>query len=478
MSDETKHSDSVAGSSGGILGDMHPYRDETPSHTAIPNKGRDRAEILRELRGMARREDARWETGQISGTYYHGGKDHYAFLNEVFGLFSHVNLLQRDMCPSGTKFEGEVVAMVARMLNADAARVRDANDEVCGAITFGGSESIMLPMLAYREQAREEKGITLPEMVVPDTIHVAFDKGAHLFGIKLIHVPVGPDHLADVDAMRAALTKNTIAIAGSAANYPHGLIDPLERLSDLALEHGIGLHVDGCLGGFLLPWIERLGHDVPPFDFRLPGVTSMSCDTHKFGFGLKGASVVLYRNRALRRRMYFSTTTWPGGLYASPTMAGSRSGGITAATWAAMVSLGEEGYLDVARRIMKAADTIKAGAAAIPEVEIIGKPTFCIAIKSDAVDIFHVNDYLATKGWRLNGLQRPPGVHFCMTLPQAAPGVAERFVADLREAVAYAKDPPQPMPQSGAMYGGGGMQMDRDMIREMMLLWLDETYEP
>jgi glutamate/tyrosine decarboxylase-like PLP-dependent enzyme len=217
---------------------------------------------------------------------------------------------------------------------------------------------------------------------------------------------------------------------------------------------------------------------VPPFDFRLPGVTSMSCDTHKFGFGLKGASVVLYRNRALRRRMYFSTTTWPGGLYASPTMAGSRSGGITAATWASLVSLGEEGYLDIARRIMKAADTIKAGAAAIPGIQIIGRPTFCVALRSDAVDIFHVNDHLAAKGWRLNGLQFPPGVHFCMTLPQAAPGVAERFVADLREAVAYARNPPQPMPQSGAMYGGGGMQLDRDMIRDMMLLWLDETYEP
>ena len=152
MSEDTKSSES----SGGLFGDMHPYREETPIHTAIPKKGRDRAEILRELRGMARREDARWETGQISGTYYHGGKDHYAFLNEVFGLFSHVNLLQRDMCPSGTKFEGEIVSMVARMLNADAARARDAGDEVCGAITFGGSESIMLPMLAYRERAREE----------------------------------------------------------------------------------------------------------------------------------------------------------------------------------------------------------------------------------------------------------------------------------------------------------------------------------
>jgi glutamate/tyrosine decarboxylase-like PLP-dependent enzyme len=461
----------------GPFGDMHPYRGRVASHASLPPRGRDREDILRELGAMAQAEDARWEGGQISGSYYHGGREHYGFLNRVFGLFSHVNLLQRDMCPSGTKFEAEIVSMTAKLLHGDAVKAADADDEVCGAVTSGGSESIMLPMLAYREQAREERGVTQPEMVVPETIHPAFDKGAHYFGIRLLHVPVGPDFLADVDAIGARITRNTIAIAGSAGNYPHGLIDPLERLSALALEHRIGFHVDACLGGFLLPWVERLGYEVPPFDFRLPGVTSMSCDTHKWGYGLKGASVVLYRRRALRRRQYFSTTTWLGGLYASPTMAGSRSGGITASTWAAMVSLGEEGYLEAARRIMTAADTIKAGIARIPELSIIGRPTFCIAITSDAVDIFHVNDALAARGWRLNGLQRPPGVHMCVTLPQTRPGVAERFVADLEAAVAYAKSPPGPVPRSGAVYGGGGAALDRGMVNELMLAFLDETYE-
>jgi glutamate/tyrosine decarboxylase-like PLP-dependent enzyme len=204
----------------------------------------------------------------------------------------------------------------------------------------------------------------------------------------------------------------------------------------------------------------------------------MSCDTHKWGYGLKGSSVVLYRNRALRRRQYFSTTTWQGGLYASPTMAGSRSGGITASTWAAMVALGEEGYLAVARRIMTAADTIRAGIASIPELRIIGRPTFCIAFTSDAVDVFHVNDFLARKGWRLNGLQRPPGVHMCVTRPQGAPGVAERFVADLRAAVAYAKEPPATPPMSSAIYGGGAVaEADRGWIDDLLLALLDETYE-
>ncbi len=455
---------------------MHPYRGQAESFPALPPKGRPREEILRELGGFATQEDARWETGRVSGSYYHGGKEHYAFLNDVFALFSHVNLLQRDMCPSGTKIEAEIVSMTARLLNGDAARARDPNDDVCGAVTSGGSESIMLPMLVQRDRAREERGITAPEMVVPSTIHPAFDKGAHYFGIRLIHVPVAEDFRADVGAMRAAVTGNTIGLAASAGNYPHGLIDPLEELSELALEHGVGFHVDACLGGFLLPWIERLGYDVPPFDFRLPGVTSMSCDTHKWGFGLKGTSVVLYRNRALRRRMYFATTRWPGGLYTSPTMAGSRSGGLSAATWAAMVSLGEEGYLEAARRIMTAADTIQAGIRALPELRIIGQPTFCIALTSDAVDVFHVNDHLAAQGWRLNGLQDPPGFHMCVTLPQSRPGVAERFVADLRAAVEYGRDKPRGTARSGALYGGGAVAAS-GRLDAILRGWLDGTYE-
>ncbi len=454
---------------------LHPYRDETQTYVRIPERGRDRADILAELRKIADIEDSKWEGGQISGSYYHGGKDHYAFLNQVFGLFSHVNLLQRDVCPSGTKFESEIIAMTASMLHAEAAAALDPKDQVAGAITSGGSESIMLPMLVYREQARTERGITAPEMVVPSSIHPAFSKGAHYFGIKLVRVPVGADFRADVAAMRAAITKNTIAIAGTAVNYPHGLIDPLSELSDLALEAGIGFHVDGCLGGFLLPWIEKLGYPVPPFDFRLPGVTSMSCDTHKWGYGLKGASVVLYRNKELRRHQYFSIADWAGGLYASPTMAGSRSGGITASTWAAMVTLGEEGYLDATRRIMTAADKIKAGARQIPEIKVAGDPLFCIAMMSDVVNIYHVNDYLADQGWRLNGTQLPPGFHMCVTLPQTQPGVAEKFVADLNAAVQYAKNPPDSPPRSGAMYGGGSMPME--FVDQMMLAYLDMTYE-
>ncbi|MBK8046370.1 MAG: aminotransferase class V-fold PLP-dependent enzyme [Anaerolineales bacterium] len=462
--------------SSGPFGDLHPYRDEFKVYTQIPEHGVEPAEILAFLERTAAAEDSKWESGKVSGTIYHGGHEHYAFLNRAFALYAHANLLQRDMCPSGTKFEGEVIAMTAKMLHGDAVKEVNPKDEVCGAITSGGSESIFNAMLVYREWAQRERGIEHPEIVAPSTIHTAFQKSAHYLGLKLVRTPVTADFVADVDAMAAAITPNTIALAGSAGNYAYGTIDPIARLSDLALARNLGLHVDGCLGGFLLPWVERLGYDVPIFDFRQPGVTSISCDTHKYGYALKGTSVILLRNEHLRHFQYFTAPDWAGGLYASPTFQGSRSGGLAAATWAAMVAMGEDGYLAAARAIMNTADRIRAGIASIPEIRIAGKTTFLIGMMSDEVDIFHVNDYLIGRGWRMNGLQLPPGIHFCITLPQTQPGVAERFVEDLRTAVAYARDPQQEYPQSGAVYGLSATLDGQAMLSDIMLAYLDATY--
>ncbi|MCJ7772041.1 MAG: aminotransferase class V-fold PLP-dependent enzyme, partial [Desulfobacterales bacterium] len=311
-----------------------PYKGRFKSYHTIPEKGRDKKDILNELSTMAKEENAKWKTGQVSGTFYHAGDEHREFLNETFTLFSHVNTLQFDLCPSMFKMESEILSMTAKMLNGDAAKKHNPEDEVCGTVTSGGSESIMMAMKVYRDWAFVEKKISKPEIIMPDTAHPAFDKAGKYFGIKMVHIPVStPDFRVDPNAVEAKINKNTAAIVGSAGNYPYGLIDPLQDLSDIALKHTIGFHVDGCLGGFILPWIEKLGYNIPVFDFRLPGLTSMSADTHKYGFALKGTSVVLYRNNKLRRYQYFNVPDWPGGMYASPTGAGSRSGGLTAATW-------------------------------------------------------------------------------------------------------------------------------------------------
>ncbi len=460
-----------------FFGDMHPYSKLFPVHSKLPEKGVDEEEILREVEYMSEQENAKWLGGQCSGTMYHGGMEHYAFLNEVANKFTFVNILQRDMCPSATKFEAQVLSMVGGMLHGDEVSKVNRSDEEAGAVTSCGTESIYNAMFVYREWGREEKGITQPEVVAPVTIHPAHVKAAHYLGMKVIRVPVTSDFEADVDAMRECITPNTVAVAGTAGTYPHGVVDPIGRLSELALEHNIGLHVDACLGGFILPWIEKLGYDVPVFDFRLPGVTSITCDTHKYGYALKGTSTVNFRNKNLRQYMYFAQEDWPGGAYHSPTVLGSRSGGPSAAMWAALVGTGEEGYLEGARAIMEFSDKIRAAVATMPEIRIMGKSTFLIAITSDVFDPYFVNDYLHDHGWRMNGCQNPLGFHFCITRPQTQPGVAERYIQDLRDGVEYAKHTKREVPKTGFLYGMAGTEDGREMMRLGLKGYLDASYE-
>jgi sphinganine-1-phosphate aldolase len=461
----------------GSLIDFYPYRARFKTYERLEPAGRDRRSILDELATMASEEDQIADQGRVSGSIYHGGHDHYAFLTEAFRLFAHSNVLQRDMYPSATKLEAEIVAMTASMLHGASVPEHHPGEHACGVVTFGGTESLINPMLVYRDRGRAEKGISEPEVIIPVTAHVALEKAAHMLGIKLLKAPLRDDFRADVDWIRRHVTKNTVALVGSAPNYAHGLIDPIEELAEIALEHDIGLHVDGCLGGFILPWGERLGYEIPRFDFRVPGVTSISADTHKYGYALKGTSVLLYRNSNLRKYQYFNFTDWPGGIYMSPGLSGSRSGGIVAATWAAMVSLGEEGYLEVADGIFKTAAAIRAGIESIPELEVIGDPTFLVAFRSPALNIYHVNDHLIARGWRLNALQLPPALHFCVTRPNTAPGVADAFVADLRDAVEYAKHPARADPKSGALYGLGGTPSGNEILDVLFTAALDAMYE-
>ena len=457
---------------------LKPYKGRFKSHAAIPSRGRAKDELFNELATVAEEENAHWKTGQVSGTFYHAGDAHREFLNRVAALFTHVNTIQFDVCPSMFKMESEIIAMTADMLHGNSAREHNPENAVCGTMTSGGTESILMAMKVYRDWARVEKGIAAPEIIMPHTAHPAFDKAGEYFGIRMVHVPVSePDFLVDPNAVEEKITPNTAAIVGSAGNYPYGLIDPLETLSDIALRHKIGFHVDGCLGGFILPWIEKLGYNLPRFDFRLPGLTSMSADTHKYGYGLKGTSVVLYSNSNLRRYQYFNVPDWSGGLYASPTAAGSRSGGLTAATWASMIYLGEEGYLQAARRIMDVADALKAGIGTIPELILIGDPTFVISFRSDDVDIYHVNDFMKTRGWRYNCLQLPPALHFCVTMPQTAvPGIADRMVADLKEAVVYARSKAGTLAETTALYGLAGSLEGNQQVTEMIYGALDYLY--
>jgi glutamate/tyrosine decarboxylase-like PLP-dependent enzyme len=438
----------------------------------LPEKGRPRDEILSELGEIADQEDGFWETGKCSGTMYCGDMEHYSFMKDAFGLYSHMNALQRDMCPSQTRFEGEIIAMTLDMLHADA--VTDGTP--CGTVTSGGTDSILHAVLAYREKSRAETDIERPEIILPETAHPAFRKGAHLFGIEVVEAPIDPETtLVEIDFVRQHITPNTIALVGSASNYGYGTIDSIEELSKLALEHKVGLHVDGCLGGFILPWGQELGYDIPVFDFRVPGVTSISADTHKYGYGPKGTSVLAFRDRALREHLYFMQQDWSGGKYISPGIAGSRSGGLLAATWASMVSLGREGYLAYAKKIFETSFAMQDAVRQHAELRIMGEPTFCFSFTSNDFDIYHVNDFMRDRGWRFNGQQHPNAIHMCVTRPQTQPGVVETFGADLTEAVEYAKNPKTERPVTGAIYGGlpKGVPAIQEAVRKTMVEMLD-----
>ena len=457
------------------MSSSYPYATTHDVLRGMPSEGRSRDSIIAELEQLAHDEDKTWETGKCSGTMYCGDHTHYEFLGRAFELFAHMNALQRDMCPSMTKFEGEIIAMTLDMLHADA--VTDA--EPVGLVTSGGSGSILHAVLAYREWARNERAVDRPNFVKPETAHPAFDKACHLLGVECRRAPVDPDTMtADVDAIAKLIDENTIAIVGSACNYGYGTIDPIGALSDLTLERGVGLHVDGCLGGFILPWGQEMGYpNIPVFDFRIQGVTSISADTHKYGYGLKGASVLAFRDKPLRNSQYFFMTDWTGGKYASPGIEGSRSGGILASTWASLVSMGRDGYTRYARAIFETAFKMQDAVQSHPELRIIGAPTFCFSFTSDEFDIYHVNDFMRTKGWRFNGQQYPNAIHMAVTRPQTQDGLADAFAADLSDAVQYAHEHHDEAPMSAAIYGGveGGMTSEADeFIRSVMEDMLDK----
>jgi glutamate/tyrosine decarboxylase-like PLP-dependent enzyme len=458
---------------------IKPYRKDVETFTRLPKDGRERGEIIAEMENLKAREESKWKNGFVSGAVYHGDEDHIDFLNRVYAINSQSNPLHTDVWPSITKFEAEVVAMTANMLHADSVlEDLDADDEVCGAISSGGTESILLAMKTYRDWARDMKGISKPEMIVPKTAHAAFDKASQYFNIKMKRIAVDKDFKADVDKTKSAITDNTIVIVGSAPQFPHGVIDPIEQLSGLARENDIGFHTDACLGGFVLPWAEKLGYAVPLFDFRLPGVTSISVDTHKYGYAAKGSSVILYRNPELRRYQFYTTTDWPGGLYLSPTFAGSRAGALSATAWATMLALGEEGYLEITRRILETADTIKQGIEAIPELYILGQPLWDIAFSSDSLDIYKIMDFMGEKKWSLNGLQMPAAVHICLTHRHTQSGLAEKFLEDLQSAVTYVNAHPDKETEGvGRLYGMSASIPIKGVVDAFLKRYMDLLYK-
>ena len=454
---------------------QYPYADRYTVLRGLPSEGRDHEAILAELREMAEAEDVSWEGGKASGSFYCGDKEHYAFMGDAFALYGHVNAMQRDIAPSATRFEGEIIAMGLDLMHASSATER--GHEPVGLVTSGGTASIAHAMLAYREQAYAN-GNRTPNVIKPETGHPAFDKACHLFGIEMRHAPIDPlTTQVDVAAMEAMIDEKTVAIIGSASNYGYGTIDPIAELSTLAIRRGIGLHVDGCLGGFILPFGEMLGFPIPPFDFRHPGVTTISADTHKYGYGFKGTSILMFRDKALRNGQYFYMTSWTGGRYSSPGMDGSRSSGLLASTWASMVANGRSGYMEKAKKIFDTAYGMQEAVKAHASLRLMGTPSYCFSFTSDVYDVYHVNDFMRTRKWRLNGQQKPNSLHMAVTGPQTQDGVVETFATDLADAVAYALENQDGPARSSAVYGSSGATPEEAdaALRVLMASMLDKS---
>eukprot|EP00002_Diphylleia_rotans_P036192 TRINITY_DN794_c0_g1_i1.p1 TRINITY_DN794_c0_g1~~TRINITY_DN794_c0_g1_i1.p1 ORF type:complete len:508 (+),score=110.01 TRINITY_DN794_c0_g1_i1:62-1585(+) len=409
--------------------------DEAPEHrfVKIPTSKMEIPKVLEKMSFFQSR-DLRYTEGQVSGCVFYGDEQYKNFLDAVYTQFSSANLLHADIFKSTRKFEAEVVKMTAAMLHGD--------DQVCGTMTSGGTESILMAVKVYRDYARKIKGVEAPELIISTSTHPAFDKACHYFGIKLIKVPVTDELRADVKAYESLINRNTIAIVGSAPSFPHGMFDPFADLSDLALKYNIGLHVDACVGGYVFPWAEKLGFKVPVCDFRLPGVTSISLDSHKYGFAQKGCSVILYKNAALRRHQFYSVSDWTGGLYASPSMAGSRPGGVVATAWASLIYHGEEGFTRNTAEILKSTAKMVDAVKEIPGVRLYGSPELCVfSFTSDEMDIFAVHGEMSKKGWHLNAIHRPNGIQVCVTLCHI--GHEERFINDLKVAVETVRGNPE-----------------------------------
>jgi len=398
----------------------------------FPREGMSKDQLFKSMEAR-RSGDLKWQDGKSFCLIYYPGKEKSEMVKEAYNMFFTENALNPISFPSLKQFETEVINMVSDLLNG--------KEEVTGCMTSGGTESIILTVSNAREYAQKILSIKQPEIILPVTGHPSFVKACHYLGIKPVHVPVRKDYRADMKAVKKAINKNTVMLVCSAPSYPHGVIDPVAEFSELALKNKLLLHVDACIGGFMLPFARKLGYPIPDFDFSLEGVTSMSVDIHKYGYSAKGASVVLYKNAELRKHQFFVYTQWPGGVYGSPTILGSRPGGAIAAAWAAIKGIGEKGYLDMAKTTLETTGKIKKAIEAIPELEIMGKPDMSIiAFKpsSDQFNIYELADELNIKGWNFERIQLPAGIH--LTINQIhSKKVADAFLKDLRSSIEKVK---------------------------------------
>ncbi|XP_062989078.1 sphingosine-1-phosphate lyase 1 [Elgaria multicarinata webbii] len=443
---------------------------KSPYIKALPAKGMTQPDLIKKLKEYSSMGEIRWEDGKVSGTVYSGEDRLTKLFVKVYEEFAWSNPLHPDIFPGLKKMEAEVVRMTCTLFHG--------GPSSCGTMTSGGSESIMLACKAYRDLAYE-RGITSPEMLIPASAHAAFEKAASYFKMRVVHIPLTKDMQVDVKAMKRAISKNTAMLVCSAPQFPHGIIDPIEEVAKLALKYKIPFHVDACLGGFLIAFMEKAGFPLQQrFDFQVEGVTSISADTHKYGYAPKGSSVIMYSDTKYRQHQFFISPDWIGGIYASPTAGGSRPGGLIAACWATMIHIGEDGYVDATKSIISAARYLISELRKIDHIFILGNPEVSVvSFGSNTFDIFRLSSALLARQWAFNSLQYPSSIHFCLTLLHAKPGVVDLLLKDIKECIAeIVKDPKGKTSGLGAIYGMAQAIPDKSIVSEIAGAYLNYLY--
>jgi sphinganine-1-phosphate aldolase len=390
------------------------------------DEGRTADDILEELQQRQAKEPDP-HGARLFGLVYptHRG-DLEQLVEEVHRRYLFGNALNPFKFPELAELEREVVAMTSSLVHVPGGGG--------GSMTSGGTESILMSMLVNRSRAAG-RGIDRPQILAARTAHPAYAKAAHYFGMELVKIPVDDGWRADASAAADLVTDRTAVIIASAFNYPHGVMDPVEELAAIADAHGIGCHVDACIGGFVLPFLERLGHDVPPWDFRVPGVTEMSADVHKYGYCPKGASVVLHRDEDWFFHQVFLYEDWPSGLYGSPGVAGARPAAPIAAAWAVMHYLGVDGYAQLMSGLVDTTRKVRGTVDGLDGVEVVGDPIGpVLALESSSLDLYAVGDVMDDRGWHLNRNVEPEGLHLMLSPAHAE--VVDELVGDLTDAVA------------------------------------------
>lgn len=430
---------------------------EDPIHV-LPENGINN--VMQKIEHWAKRDMKFQYGGRISGSVYHGGDEINQIAINAMKHYTFANPLHPDVFPSVRQMESELVQITINLYHG--------SSQVCGLLTSGGTESLLLAVLAYREWGKL-RGIDEPEIIAPDTIHAAVDKAAYYFGVTLIKVKVDQiTRKVSPREIRKKISSSTVAILASAPNFPNGMIDPLEELGNLAQISNINFHIDACLGGFLLPFMEDAGFPIEKTDFRLNGVTSISCDLHKYGCTPKGVSVLMFSSPELRRLAYFCSPEWTGGLYVTPTMTGSRPGVLSAGSWAVLLSLGKKGYIEITKTVIKAARFIVEEVSKIENIKVVGEPELSVlCFESDTLNIHAIGNAM-TKigGWGISHVQNPNGIHYHMTYANAH--TAESFVEDLRKAVMEVEiDPEAEHYETAALYGMVADTQDKSIVGDI-----------